>query len=203
MAYDPAYLGNITYAGSKGAAQMYILDTVDSEAAVLAAAYVSDGKLRGMTKGDPVLVRFFDVLPAKTTYLGQRLMSVSALGAAGTTTASLSPESEAVAVTSTVDGLTTGLVPAGAGFITITSSAAGNFVNLPTPYAGLVIEGRVTANGCKIRGPAGTTMNAVANPAALSLAAGSFFRAVGESATEWLCTAITSVGAVNATNVPA
>lgn len=202
MAYDSAYLGNLPYAGSKGAGQAYVLDTVDSDALVLGIGYISDGRLRGMSKGDPVLVRFYDTLPAKTTYLGSKWMSVSAINAT-TGVATLTGEAEPFAATATVDGLTTGLIPAGAGFVSITSAGAGNFINLPTPYAGLVIEGAVAATGCKVRGGAGMTTNAVANPAAVTLAANSYFRAVGLSATEWFVRTSTKAGAWTAADTAA
>lgn len=86
MAYDPAYLGNITYAGSKGAGQAYILDTIDALAGITAAGYVTDGRLRGMSVGDPVLVRRFNALPAKATLTTTGWCNVSAISAAGAAT---------------------------------------------------------------------------------------------------------------------
>lgn len=70
------------------------------------------------------------------------------------------------AVTATADGLTTGLIPVGATFVSITSAAATSIVTLPSgaaAYVGTVIEGWVGANGCELRTPAasGATINAV------------------------------------------
>lgn len=86
MAYDSAYLGNTMYAGSKGACQIYVLDTVDVIATVLVAGYISDATLRGMQLGDPVLVRRFNALPTKTSVAGMTWCVVSAISAAGAAT---------------------------------------------------------------------------------------------------------------------
>lgn len=66
-------------------------------------------------------------------------------------------------VTATSDGLTTGLVPIGATFVSITSASANNIVTLPASDVGAVIFMYVGANGCEVRTPAasGATINGV------------------------------------------
>ena len=55
------------------------------------------------------------------------------------------------AVTATADGLTTGIIPAGAKHVTVTSAGANNIVLLPPPVPGTVVFITVTANGCELR----------------------------------------------------
>lgn len=86
MAYDPTYLGNLSYAGSKGACQAYILDTIDNLAAITGAGYVTDARLRGMSIGDPVLVRRFNALPTKATLTTTGWCNVASINAAGAAT---------------------------------------------------------------------------------------------------------------------
>jgi hypothetical protein len=90
MAYDPTYLGVIPYAGSKGACQTYVLDTVDVAATITAAGYISDGILRGMQLGDPVLVRKYNALPAKATLSGTAWWTVTSV-ASGVVTIAVQP----------------------------------------------------------------------------------------------------------------
>lgn len=67
MAYDSAYLGGPLYLGSKGGQKLWMLDTVDLIANVIASGYISDAFTRGMEKGDVIIVRRYSALPAKTT----------------------------------------------------------------------------------------------------------------------------------------
>ncbi len=62
------------------------------------------------------------------------------------------------AVTATSDGLTTGIIPAGAKHVTVTSASANNIALLPPPVPGTVVFISVTANGCELR--AGTAAGA-------------------------------------------
>jgi hypothetical protein len=98
------------------------------------------------------------------------------------------------AATATADGLTTGLIPASASFVAITSGNAAHIVTLPIPVAGREVRGHVGATGCEIR-TAGTTINNVASPAEVALAANSWFIATGLSGTEWVVKTCTKAGA--------
>ncbi len=64
----------------------------------------------------------------------------------------------AYAATATSDGLTTGVIPDGASYVTVTSAGANNIVLLPPPVAGKQVWIHVTANGCEVR--AGTAAGA-------------------------------------------
>lgn len=65
MTYDPEYLAGPMYFGSKGAAQIYVLDTVDLVATAIGSGYISDAFLRGMQLGDFVIIRKYDSLITK------------------------------------------------------------------------------------------------------------------------------------------
>lgn len=66
MTYNSDYLSAPIYFGSKGAAQMWVLDTVDLVATVIASGYISDAFMRGMQIGDQVTIRKFDSLTLRT-----------------------------------------------------------------------------------------------------------------------------------------
>ena len=112
----------------------------------------------------------------------------------------------ATAVTVTSDGLTTGLIPANAGHVTITSDSADKIATLPTAVAGMHIVVVTGATGCEVRTPAGTnaTINTTdsdgTNELALAASQVTHFRAT--SATAWTAYAWTTAGAAVATLVP-
>tara|TARA_R110002153_G_scaffold62949_2_gene169081 strand:+ start:575 stop:1078 length:504 start_codon:yes stop_codon:yes gene_type:complete len=64
----------------------------------------------------------------------------------------------AYAATATSDGLTTGVIPDGASFVTVTSANAAHIVLLPPPVAGKQVWVNVGGNGCEVR--AGTAAGA-------------------------------------------
>lgn len=64
----------------------------------------------------------------------------------------------AYAATATADGLTTGTIPDGATFVTVTSTSANNIVVLPTPTPGTLVVVHVGANGCEVRSSAPATV---------------------------------------------
>jgi len=110
-----------------------------------------------------------------------------------------------VAVTATTGGGTTGLIPSGARFVTVTSDSADKQITLPANVVGHVIEGMVNANGCEmICADAAAKINDVTcgatNEAAIP--ADTSFRCVCISSTEWILTAVTKLGAVVTAIVP-
>ena len=111
----------------------------------------------------------------------------------------------ATAVTATSDGLTTGLIPATARHISITSANANNIIKLPAPVVGTQIRGFVGANGCEVRA-VGTsiTVNDVivsaTNEAAVPADTMVEFTCV--SSTQWLLHATTKLGAVLTAIIP-
>lgn len=97
------------------------------------------------------------------------------------------------AVTATVDGLTTGLIPSGANFITVTSSVATKFVTLPAISAstiGQTVRIYVGANGYALVTPATTnnTINTVDADGTnqLDVAANTMLECVQVTATGWV-----------------
>ena len=121
-------------------------------------------------------------------------------------TFSVGAQSTSTAVTATADGLTTGLITAGTGFVTITSANADHIATLPAPTAGHAIWGWVGANGCELRTVASSNVkiNDVdsdgTNEAAIPATTLFMVRAV--SATEYILFAWTELGATIAAIVP-
>lgn len=113
-------------------------------------------------------------------------------------------------VAATADGLTTGLIPANADWVAITSANAAHIVTLPAAAsvkAGHKVRGWVGATGCELRTPAasGTKINAVdsdgTNQAALP--ATTLIECTFISATDgWILVAETELGARIAAIVP-
>lgn len=110
------------------------------------------------------------------------------------------------AVTATADGLTTGLISATARHVSITSANAAHVVVLPPAVVGKEITGYVGANGCELQtlDASNVKINDVdcdgANEAAIP--ATTLFTAKCVSATEWILTATTELGAAIAAIVP-
>lgn len=110
-------------------------------------------------------------------------------------------------VTSTTDGLTTGIIPADANFVTVTSSANTKFVTLPVGYVGQVVRGWSTANGFKLATtPGGTdTINNVACGAGAGAAipATVYIECEKVLSGGWILQTRTALGAVATAIVPA
>lgn len=110
------------------------------------------------------------------------------------------------AVTATADGLTTGLIPASATHVTVTSASADNIATLPAAVVGMEISLYVGANGCEVRTPAtsGATINGVdsdgTNEAAIPATSLCTFTCV--AADTWILEAVTELGAVITAIVP-
>lgn len=92
------------------------------------------------------------------------------------------------AVTATSDGLTTGVVPLGAAFVTVTSAGVNNIVTLPAPVVGQIIILRNGATGYELRTSAPTTIainGGTGASAESAIAASTMVIAVCTSATTW------------------
>ncbi len=108
------------------------------------------------------------------------------------------------AIIATVDGLTTGLIPAEAHFAQITSDSVNKQVSLPSAVAGKQIYLQVDAVGVEVISavPADTLNNVVigaTNEAALVV--GTLYSAIYDGA-NWAMTGVTITGAVEAPVVP-
>lgn len=107
-----------------------------------------------------------------------------------------------VAVTSTTDGLTTGLIPNGNVHVQVTSSSASNFVTLPAPVVGTSININVGANGFKLRSNSPTTVainGGTGSAVSSTIAANFLVRVYCNSATTWIATSYAAAGTVTAT----
>ncbi len=117
-------------------------------------------------------------------------------------------QTSATALTATNDGLTTGIIPPGTGFVTAAAGgSANNIITLPVPVVGNVIYIQTDATGCELRTVAASnvTINNVdsdggANECAL--VASSTFTCICTLATGWIIYGRTNVGATIAPIVP-
>jgi hypothetical protein len=114
--------------------------------------------------------------------------------------------SSAVAVTATADGLTTGIVPDGADFVTVTSGDAAHVVTLPAPTPKTVIALRNGATGYQLRSsdPETVAINGGTGEAAGSaIGANVLTVCVCGTATTWLCSDTATDGTTAPTEVAA
>lgn len=110
------------------------------------------------------------------------------------------------AVTATADGLTTGIIPDTATFVTVTSANADHIVALPTPTPGHVVQIKNGATGYELRSSAPETVsiNGGAEAAAESaIGANVLVTCTCVSATAWIAMSQGTDGAVTATQVAA
>lgn len=112
--------------------------------------------------------------------------------------------------TATSDGLTTGLLASANQFVTVTSASATNIVTLPavsTVTTGTEIQGYIGANGFKLQVAVANattiTLNGVTTNVKAAIPANVYFKVQLVSATQWILTTLTALGAVGTAIVPA
>jgi len=111
-----------------------------------------------------------------------------------------------VTVVATADGLTTGLIPAGARFVTVTSSNADFIATLPASQIGEIKRGWVGANGFELRTLASS--NATINnqdsdgTKEAAIPANTLWQAECVATDKWILSAKTNLGAVITAIVP-
>ena len=124
----------------------------------------------------------------------------------GAVTATAGVQSSSVSVTATTDGLTTGLIPSGSRFVTVTSDTATKVVVLPAAVIGNTVEITVPATGAELQTLAATsdTINGVDCSGAneMAMAAGSIYVLKCVAAATWVAYGWGSDGAAQATIVP-
>jgi predicted RecA/RadA family phage recombinase len=110
-----------------------------------------------------------------------------------------------VAVTATTGGATTGLIPAGASYVTVTSDSADKQISLPAGYVGQVLRILVGTTACElISAVAADKVNEVTVGATneLALTAEALYTCVYTKAGFWIVTGLTKLGAAQAALVP-
>jgi predicted RecA/RadA family phage recombinase len=110
-----------------------------------------------------------------------------------------------VDVTATADGLTTGLIPAAATFVTVTSANAAHQVSLPAGYVGKVLRVLVGTTACEmISAVAADKVNEITVGATneLLLTAEALYTCTYTKAGFWIVTGETKLGARIAALVP-
>lgn len=110
-----------------------------------------------------------------------------------------------VAVTATTGGGTTGLIPAGASYVTVTSDNADKQISLPAGYVGQVLRILVGTTGCElISAVAADKVNEVTVGATneLALTAEALYTCVYTKSGFWIVTGLTKLGAAQAALVP-
>lgn len=109
----------------------------------------------------------------------------------------------------TSDGLTTGLLGSSEQYVTVTSASANNIITLPVATSlpiGSVIQGVVVANGFKLQvavaDAAAVKLNNVTTSVKAAIPANVYFKVHLTSATTWMLTTVTNLGAVGTAIVP-
>lgn len=127
-------------------------------------------------------------------------------GAASTTVvASVGVQSTATAVTATTGGATTGLIPANASVVVVTSDSANKQITLPAPVVGMQTTIIVGATGCELIATGSSVkINDVVCSATneAALAADTHYVCTCISATEWIMVGYTKLGAVDTAVIP-
>ena len=128
------------------------------------------------------------------------------LDVTGAATFTAGAQSSSVSVTATTDGLTTGLIPSGSRFVTVTSDSADKVAVLPAAVIGNTVEITVPSTGAELQTLAATsdTINGVDCSGAneMAMAAGSIYILKCTAATAWVAYGWGSDGAAQATIVP-
>lgn len=110
-----------------------------------------------------------------------------------------------VAVTATTGGATTGLIPAGASYVTVTSDSADKQISLPAGYIGQVLRILLGTTACElISAVAVDKVNEVTVGATneLALTAEALYTCVYTKSGFWIVTGLTKLGAAQAALVP-
>jgi len=110
-----------------------------------------------------------------------------------------------VSVTATTGGGTTGLIPAGASYVTVTSDSANKQISLPAGYVGQVLQILVGTTACElISAVAADKVNEVVVGATneLALTAEALYTCVYTKSGFWIVTGLTKLGAAQAALVP-
>ena len=110
-----------------------------------------------------------------------------------------------VAVTATTGGATTGLIPAGASYVTVTSDNADKQISLPAGYVGQVLRILVGTTACElISAVAADKVNEVTVGATneLALTAEALYTCVYTKSGFWIVTGLTKLGAAQSALVP-
>lgn len=136
---------------------------------------------------------------------GMDVTTTGAVSGVTTVIASVGVQSTATGVTATTGGATTGLIPANASVIVVTSDSADKQITLPAPAIGMQMTIIVGATGCElIATGSAVKINDVVCSATneAALAADRHYVVTCVSATEWILVGYTHLGAVDTAIVP-
>lgn len=110
-----------------------------------------------------------------------------------------------VSVTATTGGGTTGLIPAGASFVTVTSDSADKQISLPAGYVGQVLRILLGTTACElISAVAADKVNEIVVGATneLALTAEALYTCIYTKSGFWIVTGLTKLGAAQSALVP-
>jgi hypothetical protein len=180
-----------------------------------ALAHAGASQLQVVNTAQPIsaaegfLARFVDTGTARTNAYAVEIEVTSTTGglySTGHATFEKGAQVLSQSVTATADGLTTGLIPDHASFVTVTSDNADKVVVLPAAVVGHVIRITVTANGAELQTLAATnaTINTVDCDGAneMAMTAGSVYHLECHAADAWIAYGWGNDGAAQATIVP-
>ena len=199
--------GTVQVIASEAAANQFKVDAQGAVAGIAIQLETTSGGIHLLadhsTNGDITLDAEDDIILTTTgalTITNTSAMTVSGASTlTGAVTATAGIQAASVSVTATVDGLTTGLIPSGTSFVTVTSDGATKVVVLPASVIGNIVWITVPATGCELQTLATTneTINTVDCDGTneLALVAGSIYRLVCTKAITWVATGASSLGA--------
>lgn len=157
----------------------------------------------GAGNGDVTLDAEDDIIlttTGKLTITNTEAMTVSGASTlTGAVTATAGMQATSVTVTATADGLTTGLIPSGTSFVTVSTDSIDKVIVLPASVIGNIVWISVPATGIELQTLATTneTINTVDCDGTneLALVAGSIYRLVCTKAITWVATGTANDGA--------
>ncbi len=124
----------------------------------------------------------------------------------GNITATVGIQTVPTARTATADGLTTGAIASGSGYVTVTCDDANKIISLPGVIVGNVVRIVNGATGYELRSsdPATIAINGGVGAAVESaIGANTLVTAVCTSATTWICMSQVADGTISTTEVAA
>lgn len=198
---------SITFVTTEAVADQFKLDVQGAVAGNAINMETTSGAIiftaDGVTAGDITLDAEDDIILTTTgalTITNTSAMTVSgATTLTGAVTATAGIQASSVTVTATADGLTTGLIPSGTSFVTVSTDSADKVIVLPASVIGNIVWISVPATGIELQTLATTneTINTVDCDGTneLALVAGSIYRLVCTKAITWVATGTANDGA--------
>ena len=199
--------GTVQVIASEAAANQFKVDAQGAVAGIAIQLETTSGGIHLLadhsSNGDITLDAEDDIILTTTgalTITNTSAMTVSGASTlTGAVTATAGVQSASVSVTATTDGLTDGLIPSGARFVTVTSDTATKVVVLPASVVGNIVTITVPSTGCELQtlDTTNETINTVDCDGTneLALVAGSVYTLTCTKAITWIAQGVSNSGA--------